>query len=143
MGCPPRNLSPCRAAWSLIVRPPAGGRSFQSLTISYIVLDSSLRAKICGRPSDLRSERRPILRRDPFFANDIGKKYIVDILMFRIVGSPHGTATVRTAPQGKNRPHHLPRDHAGAPGNGDEGEKIHFFCRGEITHRRHNVSSLR
>ena len=63
--------------------------------------------------------------------------------MFRIVRSPHGKTTFRTAPQGKNRPHLLPGDHAGAPGNGDEGEMLHFLHRRETTHRWSYVPPLR
>ena len=70
-------------------------------------------------------------------------KYFVDILMFRIVRSPYGKTALRTAAQGKNRPHLLPGDHAGAPGNGDEGEMLHFLRCREINHRWSNVPSLR
>jgi hypothetical protein len=70
-------------------------------------------------------------------------KDFVDILMIRIVRSPHGKTALRTTAQGKNRPHFLPGDHAGASGNGDEGEMLHFGCRRETTHRWYNVPTLR
>jgi len=70
-------------------------------------------------------------------------KYFMDILMFRIVRSPHGKTALRTAAQGKNRPHLHPGDHAGAPGNGNEGERIHFLHRRAITHRWPNMPTLR
>ena len=84
---------------------------------------------IIGRRSALRADRRPVHRLDTFFPNDIAMKCFVDILMIRIVRSPHGKTALRTAPQGKNRPHLLPGDHARAPGIGDEGEMLHFLCR--------------
>ena len=62
--------------------------------------------------------------------------------MIRIVRSLHGKATLRTAPQGKDRPHLHPGDHAGAAGNGDEGEVLHFRRRGETTHRWSNLPPL-
>ena len=96
-----------------------------------------------GRPSALWAERRPIHRHDPFFPNDIEMKCFVDILMIRIVRSPHGKATFWTAPQGKNRPHLHPGDHASDPRNGDEGEMLQFRRRGEINHRWPYMPSLR
>jgi hypothetical protein len=80
---------------------------------------------------------------DPYFLKDIAMKYFVDILMFRIVRSPHGKTALWTAAQGKNRPHLLPGDHAGAPGNGDEGETLHFSYRRETTHRWVYLPTLR
>ena len=63
--------------------------------------------------------------------------------MFRIIRSPNGKAPLRTAPQGKNRPHLLPGDHAGAPGKGDDGERVHFCRRRETAHRGPHLSTLR
>ena len=62
--------------------------------------------------------------------------------MFRIVRFPHGKTTFRTAAQGKNRPHLLPGDHAGAPRNGGEGEMLHFLHRRETNHHWYYLSSL-
>jgi len=70
-------------------------------------------------------------------------KCFVDILMIRIVGFPYGKTALRTAPQGKNRPHLLPGDHAGATRIGDEGERVHFLRRREATHRRSYMPPLR
>jgi hypothetical protein len=63
---------------------------------------------ISGRRSTLRADRRPVHRLESFFLNNNEMKCFVDILMIRIVRSPHGKATFWTAPQGKNRPHLLP-----------------------------------
>jgi hypothetical protein len=93
------------------------------------VLYRPLFKSISGRPSALRAERRPVHRLDTFFPNDIAMKCFVDILMIRIVRFQHGKAALRTAPQGKNRPHLLPGDHAGAPRNGDKGEMLYFLHR--------------
>jgi hypothetical protein len=60
-----------------------------------------------GRPSALRAERRPVHRLDTIFPNDIDMKCFVDILMIRIVRSPHGKTALWTATQGKNRTHPL------------------------------------
>ena len=70
-------------------------------------------------------------------------KCFVDILMFRIVRFPHGKTALWTAAQGKNRPHLLPGDHAGAPGNGGKGEMLRFIRRRETSHRWPYMSSLR
>jgi hypothetical protein len=106
------------------------------------VLYRPLFKSISGRPSALRAERRPVHRLDPFFPNDIDMKCFVDILMIHIVRSLNGKTAYWTAPQGKNRPHPHPGDHAGASRNGDEGELLHFLYRGEVTHRWPHVSSL-
>ena len=70
-------------------------------------------------------------------------KHFVDILMIRIVRSPNGKTALWTAAQGKSRPDLLPGDHAGAPGNGDKGEMLHFLRRREANHRWPDVSPLR
>jgi hypothetical protein len=93
------------------------------------------------RPA-LRAERRPLHRHDSFFPNDIAMKCFVDILMIRIVRSPHGKATFWTAPQGKNRPHLLTGDHASDPRNCDEGEGLHFLRRRETARRWTHMSTL-
>ena len=98
---------------------------------------------ISGRRSALRADRRPVHRLDPFILNDIDMKCFVDILMIRIVRSPHGKTTLWTASQGKNRPHVLPGDHAGTPGNGEEGEMFHFLSSREITLRWPYMPALR
>jgi hypothetical protein len=63
--------------------------------------------------------------------------------MFRIVRSPYGKTALRTAAQGKNRPHLLPGDHASDPRNGDEGEGLHFIRRRKIANRWPYVPPLR
>jgi hypothetical protein len=66
----------------------------------------------------------------------------MDILMIRIVRSPHGKTTFWTASQGKNRPHLLPGDHASDPRNGNKREMLHFRHSREADHRWSNVPSL-
>jgi hypothetical protein len=95
------------------------------------------------RRSTLRAERRTLHRLESFFLNEIDRKCFMDILMIRIVRSPHGKTPFWTASQGKNRPHLLPGDHASDPRNGDEGEMLHFIHRREATHRWSYVPPLR
>jgi hypothetical protein len=112
------------------------------MTFITVLYRSNFKSK-SGRPSALRADRRPVHRLESFFPNDYEMKCFVDILMIRIVGFPYGKTALRTAAQGKNRPHLLPGDHAGAPRNGDEREMLHFIGCRETSHRWSYMPPLR